>query len=131
MAAFGARHHDNALTSPAASAAAGQIGLLGGVGRQVSCATKLGLEGMVKGMAIECGPLGIRVNTLCPTFAHTPLIEETLTNPDRLAWIEEKVRLGRIGEVEDIMGAVLYLASDASARVTGSSLRMDRGWKAD
>ncbi|WP_353936198.1 SDR family oxidoreductase [uncultured Salipiger sp.] len=75
-------------------------------------------------------PLGIRVNTLCPTFVHTPLIEETLTNPDRLALIEEKVTPGRIGEVEDIIGEVLYLASDAPALLTGSSLRADGGWAA-
>lgn len=111
------------------------MGHLGGVDRADHCATTHGLEGMVKGMlkgmAIERGPLDIRVNTLCPTFVHTPLVEETLTNPDRLAWIEEKTRLGRIGEVEPIMGEVLFLASDAPALVTGGSLRMDGGWKAD
>ena len=125
VAAFGGPRHDNALTSHSAGAAAGQMGHIGGVARAVNCATKHRLDGTVKGMAIEWGPPGIRVNTPCPTLVHTPLPEQTLTNPAPLAWIEEKIRLGLIGEVEDIMGAVLYLASDASALVTGSSLRVD------
>ncbi len=75
---------------------------------------------MTKAMAIEWGPHGIRVNTLCPTFIRTPLAEQTLANPDRRAWIAAKIKLGRVGEVEDIMGPVVFLASDASALVTGT-----------
>lgn len=108
-----------------------QMGHVGGIDRALYCASKHGLEGMVKAMAIEWGPLGIRINTLCPTFIRTPLGEQTLANPERRAWIEEKIKLGRVGEVEDIMGAVVYLASNASALVTGSSLKVDGGWTAE
>lgn len=108
-----------------------QMGHVGGIDRAVYCATKHGLEGMVKAMAIEWGRLGIRINTICPTFIRTPLAEQTLADPERRAWIEEKIKLGRLGEVEDIMGAVLYLAGDASGLVTGSSLRVDGGWTAE
>ena len=73
-------------------------------------------------MAIEWGKSGIRINTICPTFIRTPLSAETLDNPERLAWIMDKIKLPRVGEVEDIMGAAVFLASDASAMVTGTSL---------
>lgn len=108
-----------------------QMGHVGGIDRAVYCASKHGLEGMVKAMAIEWGPRQIRVNTICPTFIRTPLTAVTFENPERAAWITEKIKLGRVGEVEDIMGAVLYLASDASSLVTGTSMLIDGGWTAD
>ena len=108
-----------------------QMAHVGGVDRAVYCATKFGVEGFTKAMAIEWGPLGIRVNTICPTFIRTALTESTFQNPERLKWIEEKIKLGRVGEVTDIMGPVVYLASDASALMTGSSLMIDGGWTAD
>lgn len=108
-----------------------QMGHVGGIERAVYCASKHGLEGMVKAMAIEWGKHRIRVNTLCPTFIRTPLGEQTLAIPERRKWIEEKIKLGRVGEVEDIMGAVAYLAGDASALVTGTALMVDGGWTAD
>lgn len=107
-----------------------QMGHVGGIDRAVYCASKHGLEGMVKSMAIEWGPLGIRINTVCPTFIRTPLAAATLDDPERAAWIAEKIKLGRVGEIEDIMGAVLYLATDASALVTGTALMVDGGWTA-
>ncbi|MEX3010604.1 SDR family NAD(P)-dependent oxidoreductase [Hoeflea sp. TYP-13] len=108
-----------------------QMGHVGGIDRAVYCATKHGLEGMVKSMAIEWGPDRIRINTVCPTFIRTPLTQPTFENPERVAWIEEKIKLGRVGEVEDIMGAVVYLASDAASLITGTSLIIDGGWTAD
>lgn len=108
-----------------------QMGHVGGIDRGVYCASKHALEGMVKSMAIEWGPHGVRVNTLCPTFIRTPLGEQTLADPVRRAWIEDKIKLGRVGEVADIMGAVVYLCSEASALVTGTSLLVDGGWTAD
>ncbi|MEM6478507.1 MAG: SDR family oxidoreductase, partial [Pseudomonadota bacterium] len=107
-----------------------QMGHVGGVDRSVYAATKHALEGMTKAMAIDLGPRGIRVNTICPTFIRTPLTEQTFSNPERVRWIEDKIKLGRIGEVEDIMGAVVYLASEASALVTGTSILVDGGWTA-
>jgi 2-deoxy-D-gluconate 3-dehydrogenase len=108
-----------------------QMGHVGGLERAVYCASKHGLEGMVKCMAIEWGQHQIRVNTVCPTFIKTPLTAATFDNPERVAWIVDKIKLDRIGEVQDIMGAVVYLASDASALVTGTSLLIDGGWTAD
>ncbi|MHA6263599.1 SDR family NAD(P)-dependent oxidoreductase [Arenibacterium sp. CAU 1754] len=108
-----------------------QMGHVGGDERTVYCASKWGLEGMIRAMAIEWGGDGIRINSVAPTFIRTPLTEVTFNRPDRVAWIEDKIKLGRIGEVQDIMGSVLYLASPASAMVTGTSLLVDGGWTAD
>ncbi len=108
-----------------------QMGHVGGPDRAVYCASKHGLEGMVKSMAIEWGKAGIRINTICPTFIRTPLTEPTFSDPDRMAWIMDKIKLPRVGEVSDIMGAVQYLASDASGMVTGTAMMIDGGWTAD
>ncbi len=108
-----------------------QMGHVGGIERAVYCASKHALEGMVKAMAIEWGPHNIRINTLSPTFIKTPLTQVTFDNPERVAWIKSKIKLDRIGEVKDIMGSVLYLACDASALVTGTTLMVDGGWTAD
>ncbi|WP_306047056.1 SDR family NAD(P)-dependent oxidoreductase [Nioella sp. MMSF_3534] len=108
-----------------------QMAHVGGIDRAVYCASKHAVEGFTKAMAIEWGPRQIRVNTICPTFILTPLTQSTFDNPERAAWIREKIKLGRPGEVEDIMGAVVFLASDASALVTGTALMVDGGWTAD
>lgn len=108
-----------------------QMGHVGGPDRAVYCASKHALEGMTKAMALEWAPHGIRVNTLCPTFIRTPLAEQTLKNPERRAWILSKIKLGRLGEVEDLMGPVVFLASGASALVTGTHLIVDGGWTAE
>ncbi len=107
-----------------------QMGHIGGIDRAVYCGTKFAVEGFTKAMAIEFGPHGIRINTLAPTFIRTPLAEMTLAIPERKAWVESKIKLGRIGEIEDLMGPVVFLASDASALVTGTSLLVDGGWTA-
>ncbi len=107
-----------------------QMGHVGGIDRSVYCGTKHAVEGMTKAMAIEWAPRQIRVNTICPTFIRTPLTESTFADPEKVAWIEQKIKLGRVGEIEDIMGAVLYLASDASSLVTGTSILVDGGWTA-
>lgn len=108
-----------------------QMAHVGGIDRAVYCATKHAVEGFTKAMAIEWGPHRIRVNTICPTFIRTPLGEQTLAIPERRKWIEDKIKLGRVGEVEDIMGAAVFLASDAAALITGTSLLIDGGWTAD
>ena len=108
-----------------------QMAVVGGVDRAVYCASKHAVEGFTKSMAIEMGQHWIRVNTICPTFIRTPLTEQTFSQPARVKWIEEKIKLGRVGEVEDIMGAVQFLASDASSLVTGAALLVDGGWTAD
>lgn len=108
-----------------------QMAHVGGIDRAVYSATKHAVEGMTKSMAIEWGPYGIRVNTIAPTFIRTALTAQTFANPERAAWIASKIKLGRVGEVEDIMGAVAFLASDAAALITGTSLIVDGGWTAD
>ena len=108
-----------------------QMAHVGGQERAVYCATKHAVEGFTKAMAIEWGPHNIRVNTICPTFVLTDLSRVTFDDPDKRAWILDKIKLERAADVEDIMGAVVYLASNASAMVTGTSLLIDGGWTAD
>ena len=108
-----------------------QMAVVGGIDRAVYCGSKHAVEGFTKAMAIEFGPHRIRVNTICPTFIRTPLTEQTFSQPARVKWIEEKIKLGRVGEVEDIMGAVTFLASDAAALIAGTALLVDGGWTAD
>jgi len=108
-----------------------QMGHVGGVDRAVYAASKHAVEGFTKAMAIEWGRHQIRINTICPTFIRTPLTQSTFDNPERKKWIEDKIKLGRVGEVEDVMGAVVFLASDASSMITGSALMIDGGWTAD
>jgi NAD(P)-dependent dehydrogenase (short-subunit alcohol dehydrogenase family) len=108
-----------------------QMALVGGIDRAVYCATKHAVEGFTKAMAIEWGKQGIRVNTICPTFVRTPLTEPTFTNPDRVAWLMDKIKLGRVGEVTDLMGPVVFLASDVSALMTGTHVLVDGGWTAE
>ena len=107
-----------------------QMGHVGGIDRAVYCGTKHAVEGMTKSMAIEWGPEDIRVNTICPTFILTELTKPTFDDPEKRAWIDSKIKLPRVGQVEDIMGACLFLASDASALVTGTSILVDGGWTA-
>ena len=108
-----------------------QMAHVGGIDRAVYCATKHAVEGFTKSMAIEWGPKRIRVNTICPTFIRTALAEQTLAIPERRKWIEDKIKLGRVGEVEDVMGAAVFLASEAASLITGTSLLIDGGWTAD
>jgi len=108
-----------------------QMGHVGGIDRAVYSASKHAVEGFTKAMAIEWGPNQIRVNTICPTFIRTPFTQATFDNPERRSWIENKIKLGRVGEIEDIMGAAVFLASDASKMITGSALMIDGGWTAD
>lgn len=108
-----------------------QMGHVGGRERAVYCASKFAVEGFTKAMALEFGPAKIRVNTICPTFILTDLTKPTFDDPDKRAWILDKIKLGRAGEIEDIMGAAVFLASDASALVTGTALMIDGGWTAD
>ena len=82
-------------------------------------------------MGVELAPHNIRVNTICPTFIETPLTKPFLEDHAFKAFVLDKIKLGRIGQVQDIVGGVLYLASDASSMVTGSALKIDGGWTAE
>ena len=107
-----------------------QMGHVGGARRSVYCASKWAMEGMARAMAIDLGPHRIRVNTLCPTFIETPLTKPFFEDPAFLQQVLGKIRLGRLGQVEDLMGAIIFLCSDAAALMTGSSLLVDGGWTA-
>lgn len=108
-----------------------QMGHIGGPTRAIYCASKWGVEGMNKAFALDLAPHGIRSNTIAPTFIETPMTRPFMEDPAARANIVGKIKLGRLGTVEDIMGAVLYLASDASSLVTGTSMLVDGGWTAD
>ena len=108
-----------------------QMGHVGGPNRSVYCASKHAIEGMTKALAIELGPHGIRANTLCPTFIITEMTKPYFENPSFKDWVLSKIKLGRVGVLEDLMGPVLFLASDASALITGSALMVDGGWTAE
>ena len=108
-----------------------QMAHVGGIDRAVYCASKFAVEGFTKAMALEFAHYKIRVNTICPTFILTPLTQNTFEDMDKRDWILEKIKLGRVGTIEDVMGAVIYLSSDASSLVTGSSMMVDGGWTID
>jgi NAD(P)-dependent dehydrogenase (short-subunit alcohol dehydrogenase family) len=108
-----------------------QMGHVGGPNRSLYCASKWALEGMSKAFALDLAANGIRSNTVAPTFIETPMTRPFFEDPAFRASVLQKIKLGRLGRVEDLMGAVVYLASDASALVTGTSLVVDGGWTAD
>lgn len=108
-----------------------QMGHVGGPNRSLYCASKWALEGMSKAFALDLAAAGIRSNTIAPTFIETPMTRPFLADAAFRASVVAKIKLGRIGRVEDLMGAVVYLASDASALVTGTSIIVDGGWTAE
>lgn len=108
-----------------------QMGHVGGPRRAVYAASKFAVEGLSKAMAIELGAHNIRVNTVCPTFIETELTATNLSDPAFRDWVLSKIKLGRLGRVEDIMGPIVFLASDAASLVTGASLLVDGGWTAE
>lgn len=105
-----------------------QMGHVGGPLRTVYCSSKWALEGLTKSLAMELAPNGIRVNSIAPTFIETPLAKEMLKDPEFRDAVLSKIKLGRTGQVEDLMGAIVFLASDAAAMITGASLLVDGGW---
>ncbi len=108
-----------------------QMGHVGGRERTVYCASKWALEGMSKAMALDLASHGIRSNTIAPTFTETALTQGFFDDEGFRERVLEKIKLGRLGAVEDVMGAVVFLASPASAMVTGTSLVVDGGWTAE
>lgn len=108
-----------------------QMGHVGARDRSVYCASKWALEGMSKAFALDLAEYGIRSNTIAPTFTESPLTKPYLKDETFRRSVLAKIKLGRLGQVEDLMGAVAYLASPASAMVTGTSLVVDGGWTAE
>jgi NAD(P)-dependent dehydrogenase (short-subunit alcohol dehydrogenase family) len=108
-----------------------QMGHVGGPNRSLYCASKWAIEGMSKSFALDLAGHGIRSNTIAPTFIETPMTKPFFENKEFLDSVMSKIKIGRLGQVEDLMGAIQYLASDAAALVTGTSLVVDGGWTAD
>ncbi|MBA2960954.1 MULTISPECIES: SDR family NAD(P)-dependent oxidoreductase [Ramlibacter] len=107
-----------------------QMGHVGSARRTLYCASKHALEGMTRALAWELGPAGIRVNTVCPTFIETAFTAPMFTDPQFREFVIGKIALGRIGRVDEVMGPIVFLASEASSLMTGSALMLDGGWTA-
>lgn len=107
-----------------------QMGVVGSPRRTLYCASKHAVEGMTKALAWELGPANIRVNTVCPTFIETAMTAGMFADPTFRAWVLERIALGRLGRTDEVMGAIVFLASAASSLVTGSALMLDGGWSA-
>ena len=107
-----------------------QMGHVGGPTRTVYCASKHAVEGLTKAMGVELAPHGIRVNSIGPTFILTPMTRPFFENAAFKADTLARIPMGRLGELADIMGAVVFLASPASALITGTSIVIDGGWTA-
>ncbi len=108
-----------------------QMGHVGGPNRSLYCASKWAIEGMNKAFALDLAAHNIRSNTIAPTFIETPLTKPFFEDPAFKEAVLSKIKLGRIGQVEDLMGAIVFLASGASALMTGTSIVIDGGWTAD
>jgi NAD(P)-dependent dehydrogenase (short-subunit alcohol dehydrogenase family) len=127
-----------AATRSMADAAAGgavvnitsQMGRVGAPNRSVYCATKHAVEGLTRALAVELAPQGIRVNSVAPTFINTPMTAPFFEDEEFRSAVINQIPLGRIGEVDDVVGAVLFLASSAAGLITGASLVVDGGWTA-
>jgi NAD(P)-dependent dehydrogenase (short-subunit alcohol dehydrogenase family) len=98
--------------------------------RTVYVMTKHAIEGLTKAMALELAPKGVRVVSIAPTFITTPLTKPFFEDPVFRKWVLDRIPLGRLGTVEEVALAVVFLASPAAALVTGSSLLVDGGWTA-
>jgi NAD(P)-dependent dehydrogenase (short-subunit alcohol dehydrogenase family) len=108
-----------------------QMGHVGAARRTVYCASKHAVEGFTKAMAIELAPHNIRVNSLGPTFLETPMTRPFFENTAFCDEVLSKIKLGRLGQLEEVTGAIVFLASDASSLMTGSALVLDGGWTAE
>ncbi|HYF47897.1 MAG TPA: SDR family oxidoreductase, partial [Planctomycetota bacterium] len=109
---------------------ASQNGVIGYYKRAAYCSAKAGLVNLTRVLAIEWAQYGINVNAIGPTFIRTPLTEVTFKDEKLFADILQRIPLGRVGELEEVIGAIVYLASDAASLVTGHTLMVDGGWTA-
>lgn len=107
-----------------------QMGHVGAARRSVYCMTKHALEGLTKAMAVELAPQNIRVNAIAPTFLDTPMTAPFLANPEFRDWVTSRIPLGRLGRVDEVAAAIIFLASPAASLITGASLAVDGGWTA-
>ena len=106
------------------------MGHVGAPNRSTYCSTKFAIEGFTKALSLELAQKRIRVNAICPTYIQTPMTKPFLKDKKFKEYVLSMIPLGRLGKVEDIMGPLVFLASDASSLMTGSSLLIDGGWTA-
>jgi NAD(P)-dependent dehydrogenase (short-subunit alcohol dehydrogenase family) len=107
-----------------------QMGSVGYPGRAAYCASKHGVDGLTRALAVEWARDGITVNAVAPTFIRTPMTEPMLAEEDFREDVLRRIPMGRVGEVDEVMGAVVFLASDAARLITGHVLAVDGGWVA-
>ena len=107
-----------------------QMGHVGSPRRTVYCMTKHAIEGLTKAAAVELAPHNIRVNAIGPTFLETPMTASFFENPEFRDWAISRIPLGRIGRMDEVAGAIVFLASPAASLITGASLTIDGGWTA-
>ncbi len=107
-----------------------QMGHVGAPLRTVYCATKHAVEGMTKALAVELAPHNIRVNSVAPTFVETPLTAPFFADPAFRNWVVSRIPLGRLGRPQEVVAAIVFLASPAASLITGASLLVDGGWTA-
>ena len=107
-----------------------QLGKVGAPIRSIYNMTKFGIEGLTRGMALDLAKNNIRVNSICPTFVETPLVKNFFKDKKFKKAMMDNIPLGRLATESDIATGVVYLASNASSMMTGSSLVIDGGWTA-
>jgi NAD(P)-dependent dehydrogenase (short-subunit alcohol dehydrogenase family) len=107
-----------------------QMGHVGSARRSVYCMSKHAVEGLTKALAVELAPQNVRVNTVAPTFAETPMTRPFFEDPAFRDAVLAQIPIGRLARIEDILGAIVFLASPAAAMITGTSLLVDGGWTA-
>jgi NAD(P)-dependent dehydrogenase (short-subunit alcohol dehydrogenase family) len=107
-----------------------QMGRVGAERRTVYCMTKHAIEGLTKAMGVELAPENIRVNAIAPTFLETPMTASFFADPEFRNWVLSRIPLGRIGRMDEVTGAIVFLASPAASLITGTSLAVDGGWTA-
>lgn len=119
------REHGGAMVNVSS-----QMGHVGAAGRTVYCMTKHALEGLTKALGVELAPHNIRVNSIAPTFIETPMTAPFFEEPRFREWVLNRIPLGRLGQLDEVTAAVVFLASPAASLITGTSLLVDGGWTA-
>ena len=107
-----------------------QAGLIALEDHAAYCASKGAVEMVSKVMALEWAPHGITVNCIAPTVINTPMAEMAFPTPEAKAKMLSRIPVGRFGEVDEVAAAVLFLASDGAAMITGDTIKVDGGWTA-